>query len=119
MTRFDVAVIAVTFTPLAAALFVACRDDWRSVRRDRTIEEIIGRRYAQPTRLRVWRDDTFSVPTSTWNYGNSAGSDVGTDTTAHAASLEGAEVAHAGATSRGEGERPAPRDGADLPARTR
>lgn len=43
-------------------------------------------------------DATTSVPTPTWNYGNSATSGVGTDHTAHAAGPN--PVAHAGTTTR-------------------
>lgn len=80
---------------LAAALHLAHRDD---VRREHHIDDIIARRYTQPTRLRVWHDDNYSTATSVRTSSRPYyGADVAVDPlVTHTTSLSGfAEAAHA------------------------
>lgn len=79
--------------------------------REQSLDDIIARRYAQPIRLGVWNDDTFSTATSVRDatyMARSYGAEVAVDPlaasgcnseqTAHAADLrlQARSVAHAG-----------------------
>lgn len=66
MTAF-ITIVSVAVT-VAASLVVAHFDDRR--RHDRTVDDILARRYTQPRRIgAVWSDDMKSAPRSGRNYG--------------------------------------------------